>query len=103
MARKRAILDKYRQQTAPVVSEAIVEVAAPVPVEPPKEERKAAYREDDNPPEAILVNLTGLDREGLERVAMREFGVALEDDMSDDDVLSRVRSLVTGRNRFGLR
>lgn len=103
MARKRPILDKYRQQAVeqPVVVEA--EVAVVEPVAPPKEERKAAYREDDNPPEAVLVNLTGLDRDGLERVAMREFGVAIDDDLSDDDVLSTVRHLVTGRNRFGLR
>jgi len=80
--------------------EQMVEEAQAETIEEPK--RAAAFEGDDFP-EPILVNITGLDVEGLSRLATREFGVQLDADISHDDAMEQVRHLITGRNKFGLR
>lgn len=98
MARKRPILDQYRQ-AAPEVGEVAVLEAPPAQKEPERAPAFEGYEE----PEPVLINITGLDTEGLARVATREFGVQLDADISHDDALAQVRHLITGRNKFGLR
>jgi len=80
--------------------EQMVEEAQAETIEEPK--RSAAFEGDDLP-EPILVNITGLDVEGLSRLATREFGVQLDADISHDDAMEQVRHLITGRNKFGMR
>ena len=80
--------------------EQMVEEAQAETIEEPK--RAAAFEGEDDP-EPILVNITGLDVEGLSRLATREFGVQLDADISHDDAMEQVRHLITGRNKFGLR
>ena len=80
--------------------EQMVEEAQAEAIEEPK--RAAAFEGEDDP-EPILVNITGLDVEGLSRLATREFGVQLDADISHDDAMEQVRHLITGRNKFGLR
>jgi len=80
--------------------EQMVEEAQAETIEEPK--RPAAFEGEDDP-EPILVNITGLDVEGLSRLATREFGVQLDADISHDDAMEQVRHLITGRNKFGMR
>jgi hypothetical protein len=91
---------RKREQAVLVETDAEVAVVEAPPVQEP--ERAAAFVGDETP-EPVLINIVGLDTEGLARVATREFGVQLDADISHEDALEQVRHLIVGRNRFGMR